>query len=208
MEAKLGVRYHYPRPLAGGKLVKRPEWAEKPDKVVRDFLSEDIFDVELDFTWAHNSVLDNLELRFKPGVAIKQTPSTAPENADVAHEWKDVFGIRLGGDFVVVPDLLALRAGAWYESKGQDDELLNVDFHLGSRVGVSGGATVRVWRLDLSLAYQHTFFETLDNGGEGQLLAISGDKSSSPAYRSRQAVNGGKLTTSLNELALGATVRF
>jgi long-chain fatty acid transport protein len=174
---------------------------------VRDPLSEDLFDVELDFTWAHNSVLKNLELRFPPGVAIKGTPGgTAPQDSDVAHEWKDVVGVRLGGDYVIAPNLLAVRAGAFYETKGQDDEYLNIDFHLGSRVGLSAGATVRIWRIDASLAYQHTFFETLDNGGNGALKAISGDQSS--GFRSQQGVNGGKLTTSLDEIGLGATFHY
>jgi long-chain fatty acid transport protein len=206
MEAKIGLRYHHPRSLQTGKLVQRPGWAEKPGMIVRDALSEDIFDLELDFTWAHNSVLKNLELRFPPNVPVKGTPGSAPQNSDVAHEWKDVVGVRLGGDYVVVPNLLAVRAGGFYESTGQDDEYLNIDFHLGSRVGLSAGATVRFWRIDASVAYQHTFFETLDNGGNGALKAISGDLSS--GFRSRQSINGGKLTTSLNEIGLAATLRY
>ncbi|HZF55028.1 MAG TPA: outer membrane protein transport protein [Polyangiaceae bacterium] len=206
MEAKIGMRFHYPHPLKSGTLVRRPDWADKQGMIVRDALSEDLFDVELDFTWAHNSVLKNLELSFPKGVAIKGTPGAAPEDSDVAHEWRDVVGVRLGGDYVVAPNLLAVRAGAFYETKGQDDEYLNIDFHLGSRVGLSAGATLRVWRLDLSLAYQHTFFGTLDNGGSGSLKAISGDQSS--AFRSRQGINGGKLTTSLDEIGLGATFHY
>lgn len=211
MEAKIGMRFHYPRSLQSGELSKRPAWANKPGMSVRDSLSEDLFDIELDFTWAHNSVLQDLELSFPGGanaIPIKGTPGTAPVDSNVTHAWKDVVGVRLGGDFVAVPNLLAVRAGAFYESKGQDDEYLNVDFHLGSRVGLSAGATVRFWRIDLSAAYQHTFFETLDNGGTGSLRAISGDQGTVPANRSRQAINGGKLTTSLNEFGLAATLRY
>lgn len=211
MEAKIGMRYHHPRSLQSGTLVKRPGWADKTGMIVRDSMSEDLFDIELDFTWAHNSVLQDLELRFPSGanaIPIKGTPGTAPVDSNVKHAWKDVVGVRLGGDVNVLPNLLAVRAGAFYESKGQDDEYLNIDFHLGSRVGLSAGATVRVWRLDISAAFQHTFFEALDNGGTGALLAISGDQGTVPANRSRQAINGGKLTTSLNEIALGATLRY
>lgn len=206
MEAKLGVRFHYPRPIESGRVVQRPAWADKPGVVVQDSMSQDIFDVELDFTWAHNSVLKNLELRFPAGVAIKGTPGAAPQNSDIAHEWKDVLGVRLGGDVNVVPNMLTVRGGAFYESAGQDDEYLNIDFHQGSKVGLSLGATVRFWRIDLSAAYQHTFFGTLDNGGNGALKAISGDIGSD--FRSRQSINGGKLTTSLNEVALGGTLHF
>lgn len=200
LEAKLGLRFHMPRK----EVVKRPEWASKPG--VRDSLSEDLFDLEMDFTYAQNSVVDNLQLRFRPGIVIRGTPGYAPENSDVAHQWKDVFGVRLGGDYVAIPNMLAVRAGAFYESKGQDDRYLNIDFHLGSRVGLSAGATLRVWRVDISAAYQHTFFETLDNKGKGDLKAISGDKLTN--FRSVQSVNGGSLRSSLNEVGLAGTLRF
>jgi long-chain fatty acid transport protein len=205
MEAKLGVRYHHPRP--GTAL---PAWASRAEKPVRDPMTDDLFDVEMDFTYAHNSVVDDLELHFQPGIKINGTPGEAPADSSVTHNWKDVFGVRLGGDFVAIPGKLAVRAGGFFESKGQDDEYLNIDFDMGMRVGVGGGATVRLGPVDVSLAYQHTFFGDLDNGGKGALKAISGDQAPDlqPPNRSRQSVNGGKLTTSLNEVGLAGTFHF
>jgi long-subunit fatty acid transport protein len=196
--ARFGFRYHSPQKM--GSLV--PKVGPK----VRDTLADDQFDVEMDFTYAHNSVVDNLEVRFEPGIQVKGTPGAIPQNADIPHKWKNVFGARLGGDYVFIPGFLAARAGAWFETNGQDPEYLNTDFHLGYRVGVNAGATVRLSRFDVSIAYQHTFFETLDNGGKGKVLGLSGDATT--GYRTVHAVNGGKLTSSLDELALGATVRF
>jgi long-chain fatty acid transport protein len=165
-------------------------------------------------TWAHNSVVDVLQIRFRgdpslPGerIPVKGTPASVPPNADIPHHWKDVLGLRLGGDYVVLPARLALRAGVFFETKGQDDEWLNPDFHLGEKIGVSGGGTVRVGPVDISLAYQHTFFGALDNGGKGKVKALSG-AANAPGYRSYQSVNGGRLESSLNEIALGGTVRF
>jgi long-chain fatty acid transport protein len=206
MEAKLGLRFHMPR-LAQD----RPSWAGPGDATstrrVRDMLSEDLFDLELDLTWANNSAVDTIEVRFDPNIPVAGTSNgTVPVNGDIPHEWKDVLGVRLGGDFVVLPGRLALRAGGFFETKGQDDAYLNPDFHLGTKVGVSGGATVRVGPVDVSAAYQHTFYGALDNGGKGTLRAISGDAST--GFRSRQIVNGGRLETSLNEIALGASLRF
>jgi long-chain fatty acid transport protein len=196
--ARFGFRYHSPQKM--GSLVP------KVGRKVRDTLVDDQFDVEMDFTYAHNSVLDNLQVRFEPGILVKGTPGSIPENADIPHKWKNVFGARLGGDYAVIPGFLAVRAGAWFETSGQDAEYLNLDFHNGYHVGVNAGATVRLSRFDLSLGYQHTFFETLDNGGKGALKGLSGDATT--GYRTVHNVNGGRLTTSLNELALGATVRF
>ncbi len=210
MEAKLGVRFHYPRQVPG----ERPVWAQGTKKV-RDAMSEDLFDVEANFTYANNAAAKNLEVRFKPGVVINGTGGgTLPENADIPHNWKDVFGVRLGGEAVILPSLLAARAGFFYESKGQDARYLNIDFHNSEKVGLSAGATVRVWRLDISASYQHTFFGTLDNGGDGKLYGLSGDgitgetPGAGGPYRTRQVVNGGKLESELNEVALGVTARF
>ena len=196
--ARFGLRYHSPQ--VAGSLIP------KVGRKVRDVLADDQFDLELDFTYAHNSVLDNLEVRFVEGIKVNGTPGSIPQNADIPHKWKNVFGARLGGDYVIIPGFLAARAGAWFETNGQDAEYLNPDFHNGYHVGINAGATVRLGRFDVSLGYQHTFFETLDNGGKGAVKGLSGDATTN--YRTVHVVNGGKLTSSLDEIALGATVRF
>jgi long-subunit fatty acid transport protein len=214
MEAKIGVRYHQPR--EGGA---RPAWATKsPTRRVRDPMSEDMFDVELDFTWANDSAIDQLYLSFPDGQKINLGGATAnlPTNGNIPHHFKDVVGVRLGGDFVVLPNRLSLRTGGFFETKGQDDAYIGLDFDAAIRAGVGGGASVRVGPVDISAAFQHTFYGTLDNGGTGNVHALSGDKDSCPVlpiegktcFRSQQAVNGGKLTASMNEIGLGATVRF
>jgi long-chain fatty acid transport protein len=170
-------------------------------------MSEDLFDVALDLTWANNSALDAVKVRFDEGIPVRGTDvGFVPVNADVPHNWKDVLGVRVGGDVVALPNLLAFRAGGFFETRGQDDASLNLDFHLGWRAGVAAGATVRIGPVDVSAAYQHTFFGTLDNGGDGEIKALSGDAST--GFRSVQSVNGGRLESSLDEVALGATLRF
>jgi long-chain fatty acid transport protein len=118
-----------------------------------------------------------------------------------------------------------VRAGGVFETKGQDDKYLNLDFDLAQKGGVSAGATVRLGPVDLSVGYAHTFYGTLDNGGQGQVFALSGDTTglasgkcgnpvSNPTpvvagcLRSYQNVNGGRLTANLNEVGLAATARF
>ncbi len=210
MEAKLGMRYHHPlkpgmmpaSPL-GGK--PHPSWAEK-NEYVRDPLSQDLFDVEIDLTWANNSAVDIIEIRFDPGIAVKGTPGEVPQNGDIPHNWRDVLGIRFGGDLTIFPNFLAARIGGFFEAKGQRDEDLNLDFHMGYKAGFTLGGTVRVGPVDMHLAYANTFYGTLDNGGQGNLRALSGDATTN--YRSQQTVNGGSFSSSLNELALGATLRF
>ena len=199
-EAKLGVRYHHPLGAS-----EHPSWSVRRDHV-RDPLSDDRFDIEVDLTWAHNSVVEDVEIQFDPGIPVKGTPGTVPEDGNIPHNWRDVLGIRVGGDVTILPNFLAARVGGFFEGKGQDDEYLNLDFHLGWKAGISGGATVRLGPVDLSAAYQHTFFGTLDNQGQGKVKALSGDLST--GSRSQQAVNGGALESQINEFALAGTLRF
>ena len=198
-EARLGMRYHH----------LRDEVAAKGDaraRTTRDPMVDDLFDVELDLTWAHNSVIDNVEIRFPGQIPVVGTPGTVPENGDVPHEYDDVLGVRLGGEFVPVPGVVAVRVGGFFESKAQDAEYLNVDFHGGMKGGIGAGFTLRANWLDISVAYQHTFYGTLDNEGAGAVQGLSGDRST--GSRTRHAVNGGKITSSLDEIAIGGTARF
>lgn len=220
LELKLGVRYHHARQNPG----KKPSWATNTKKKVRDPMSEDLFDIELNINYANNSSVRDIQICFEPtdgakaagvtscsfnasGVPVRGAePGQVPVNASVPHNWKDTVSFRLGGELVPIASVLALRAGAWFETPGQDDADLNVDFHNGWRLGASGGATVRLGPVDISAAYQHTFFGTLDNGGRGNLRGLSGDATA--GFRTRQAINGGRLNSHVNEVALGGTLRF
>ncbi|MBI4702718.1 MAG: hypothetical protein HY744_16470 [Deltaproteobacteria bacterium] len=216
MEARLGLRYRHPRrgqQRSQSFVAKHGGWA-------KDSMSTDLFDLELDLTWAHNSALDAVEIRFPASraangpstIRVNGTPGFIPANCDVPHHWRDALGARLGGDFYAIPDLLSVRAGGFFESKSADDEYLTLDFHAAERIGVAAGATLRLGAFDVSLAYQHTFFGVLDNGGRGKVLAISGGRDVQTGavedYRSVQAVNGGSSSSSLDEVALGGSYHF
>ena len=218
MEAKVGLRYHMLRKDQTNK----PAWASVPGRRVRDPLSEDLFDLEVDFTWANNSAVQDIELAFKPNIPLndgsKGGVGQVPKNGNIAHNWRDVFGVRVGGDVVVIPNRLTLRTGGFFEVAGQDAAYLSLDFDNAWKSGISGGAKVRLGPVDLAVGYQHTFYGTLDNGGVGAVHALSGDVSGcanptapvpkAGCIRSYQAINGGKLTASLNEFGLSGTARF
>jgi hypothetical protein len=129
-----------------------------------------------------------------------------PVNGDIPHKWRDVIGVRLGSDVTILPNRLAIRGGGFFESKGQRDEYLNLDFDQSWKLGLTLGGTVRVGPADIHVAYSHVFYGTLDNQGNGAVHALSGDGST--GYRSQQAINGGSLGSSLNDVALSAAFRF
>jgi hypothetical protein len=205
MEARLGVRYHHPRYQS---MNGTQAWLTKHQGAVRDGMSEDLFDIEADLTWSHNSAVENIEIRLAEGTQLNVGGTTAPAplNADVARNWRDVFGARVGGEYVVIPDFVAVRAGGFVETKGVDDAYLSLDFQQAMKAGVSAGATVRVAMVDVTVGYMHTFFGTLDNGGKGAVYGLSGDPNA--GFRTPQVINGGRLTGRLDEFALGVTAHF
>jgi long-chain fatty acid transport protein len=163
MEAKLGFRYHQPR-----ENIKQEHR--------RDPMKTDVFDLELDVTWANNKASDILEIRF-PGdqyngiVPVAGIPGgTIPPNADVKHGFKDAFGFRFGGDWNVMPDQLALRAGTFFETKAQNPEFQNIDFAGGWKLGLALGGTYRIRlneergnALELMWGYAHVFVGNMEN---------------------------------------------
>ncbi|HEX8789360.1 MAG TPA: outer membrane protein transport protein [Polyangiaceae bacterium] len=227
MEAKLGFRYHQPR-------------SDVPAQAhVRDPMATDVFDAELDLTWANNSAFDSIQIRF-PGdssgkgilPANPAIPGNLPPNADVRHHFKDVFGVRLGGDYNVLPDQLALRAGAFFETAAADTTYQNIDFIASDRIGFALGGTYRIKfsesntrggnALDIMAGYGHVFFGTLTNNGPNGLNALSGEQcaaGSTPQaggvcsngntqYRSLWPVNLGTITSAINVINVGASYRF
>jgi len=205
MEARLGFRYHQPRASAG---YGQP-WVAKHGEQVRDAMSQDLFDVEVDLTYANTSAVDRIEIRLGSDIPINLGDGltvSAPTNADMPRNWRDTLGVRLGGELVAIPDLLAVRAGGFFESKAVADADLSLDFHQGYKAGVGGGATLRLSRFDISAAYQHTFYGALDNGGAGNARGLSGNPDKD--FRTDFVVNGGRATGSLDEVALGLTVHY
>jgi long-chain fatty acid transport protein len=223
-EAKFGFRYHMPR-------------SDVPyDEHVRDPLAQDVFDVEADFTYANDSAASNLQIRFPTdgmgggGALVPSTPGAAPPNADVYHGYRDVFGMRVGGDYNVLRDRLAVRAGGFFESQGQDARYMNIDADGAQRFGLALGGTYRIHvgaaekthAIEVSLGYMHVFYATETNNGPSGLPALAGTpcypmqpESTSPTcpggvqrYRTDWPINLGTITNSVNVFNAGLSYRF
>jgi long-chain fatty acid transport protein len=224
MEAKLGVRYHKPR-------------TDVPyDEHRREPMAQDVFDIEADFTWANDSAFDYLQIRF-PGDAngngiLPANPgipsAVIPANADVQHGFRDVFGVRVGGDYNILPDQLTLRGGAFFETQAANSVYQNIDFDGAERFGVALGGTYRVHvgsekqhALDFMAGYGHVFFGTLGNdnpNGQG-LPALTGIScvtgqiagpcpNGEQRYRTLWPVNLGTITSSINVINVGVSYKF
>jgi len=162
-----------------------------------DPLVSEYWDVELDTTYV-------LASQFK---AITLDVPTLPLvldkgiRTDLKHEWKDQLSIKLGGDFNVMPGVLALRAGAHYETSAVDGSYMGIDFQPAQRFGLHLGTTVRFGRLDLSLAYAHIFQETIT-------VPKSAAAYEQIADESPVVVNAGTYASKYDVVSLGATYKF
>lgn len=228
MEAKIGVRYHRPR-------ASREEAASSR----RDPLANELFDVEVDLTWANNSALDALEIRFPgDGTGAGRLPvaginSEIPPRADQPRHYRDVFGVRVGGDYNVLPDRLALRAGAYIETAAGQEPFQHIDFAASRRIGFALGGTYRIRlgsdpartdALEIMAGYGHTFFadsSRTDRDASG-VPALAGTSCHGDAtvagpnrcsdgrerYRTAWPVNLGTITNAMNVINVGLAYRF
>lgn len=226
MDIRLGFRWHPAR-----KGVTLPAAGR------RDFLAHDAFDIELDITYSRNSSFDQLTILFAPGQNVFYAGANGgfvPENASIRKAWKDSWGVRLGGDVNILPERLAARAGAFFQTAAQDEQYLNLDFHPGQMLGLYVGGTVRATKkLDVSFGYGHIFVKAFDNTATGgklrALIATPADNPNGPNYynvcssptaqaqgysqpnepfRSCAVTNTGKLTSGFNMFSVGATYKF
>jgi long-subunit fatty acid transport protein len=219
MEGKLGFRFHQPR--AGADMVHR-----------RDPMSQDVYDIEADLTWAHDSQFQAIDITIPNGIPVPGiTGSFLPPNASVPHNYKDVVGARFGGDYNILPDQFAVRAGAYFETSAQAAQYQNIDFAGQQRIGIAGGATYRVHlgdapkskAIEFSVGLGHTFIATSSNtnpNGAG-LSGLAGTLCLNAAppvngvcpggtgiYRSAWPVNLGTITNAFTQINVGASYRF
>lgn len=215
IDARLGFRFHPKR--AGAKTTGKFER--------RDSLASEAFDLEVDLTYSHNKSFDTLGIFFPdPAGANAQYVAMAsasragkiPGDASVPHKWKDNVGVRAGFELNAIPDQLALRVGGFLQTSSVDAAYAGIDFLPSMMVGGFLGGTYRVSKaLDLSAGFGHIFVKSVDNGNGGQVRALVAQEQQSPCptdpnarYRSCEAINSGKYTSSYDMFSLGATIRM
>jgi hypothetical protein len=186
-----------------------------------------VFDVELDASYTVNSSGAVSQVRFPQSASGKAVVAFAPTgfippNTDRDFGYKNTIGVRLGGQYNVLSDKLAIMSGGWFETAAADDEYLNTAPVPAMRGGFGGGILLRQKPIDFVIGYQRHLSKEMDNGGNGATHANAGapvgaGKDASfaigqpPAdlqFRTAQAVNGGRLTHSANVFTLGAVFRF
>lgn len=203
MQARAGVRYHLPR--------ENVVFDSGSSNGIRDPMAYDVFDIELDLTWAQNSRFEELKVSLPDDtfVRVGTIDFEMPTDASIPHHWKDSFGVRLGGDYVVIQNKLAVRAGAFFQTEAQDPAYLHVDYVPSQMFGLNAGATVRFGSLDVMAGYGHVFFKGLDNEGDGKTKGLAGTTSNTGEdYRTEAPANGGSVSSVINVVSVGAGYTF
>ncbi len=209
MEARIGARWHMPR---RGVTTLERESFRKDAFPTRDPLRDDLYDVELDLTWANNSAQDKFQIRFPAGIQVASggvSFGEVPQNSDRPTGYRDTFGARLGGQYNVLVNRMGVRLGTWIESSANDAKYLTVTGVPSLRGGFGGGLVFRLAMVDLEAGYQHLWAAGFDNGGNGAIHAVAA-ASGAPNfnYRSFHAVNGGSVTQHADIASIGGIVRF
>lgn len=172
-----------------------------------DRMSSERWDLELDYVMTF-SRLDSVDVKPPAGASIDvPSPSPAvpgvtlnlPDKISLAHKWKNQYGIRIGGDYTILPNLLTVRAGYSFESDGVTAGYHQLDFVPHKRFGLALGATVRILDLvDLSATYAYLIIPDVTNSVQN--AAIRRPVSGSPRPGDDAIANAGTITQTASSL--------
>ncbi len=164
----LGIRYSDQRSPQGRH--RDPDEAGRINGRVEDPMQTENFDLELDFIYSFNDPVNDFVVTNPDGasVGICEAPrdcaadgpsfsAPVPQRIPLARGWGDQLIVRAGGDWNIFPGLFAMRAGAHFETSGVNPNYQVQDFINGMRLGLHLGATLRIDRFDVSIAYAHVF---------------------------------------------------
>jgi long-chain fatty acid transport protein len=140
---------------------------------------------------------------------------------NIEKHWRDTVGIKLGGDWNVLPGFLTVRAGAYYETAVADQAYANVDFSGAAQYGGALGASMFFGRFELAAAYMVKLQPSVSIGESGarvyQQVPASGcptpytdTTQCNPHFLGQPspAVNAGTYSASSHFLSLNVVYRY
>lgn len=199
IKIRAGIRYAHPR--------KGLPSVSDEDGPVPSYMKE-LFDIELAFFWENSDVLDHMSMQVRGQVPYGRSPGQASEfNVEnngvfsIQRGWKDCWSIHLGGDVNLLGGRLTLSAGGFYDAGAAPPAYTRLDYITWDRWGLSTGAAVRFWKLEVHLAYAHMFYpERKVTDGKIQHIQGFGDEGN--------VINNGDYEASIDILQVGILGRF
>ncbi|MBN1610299.1 MAG: outer membrane protein transport protein [Polyangiaceae bacterium] len=124
----------------------------------------ELFDVELDAVYETWSRVDRFTVDTNGLYAEYQGDRRPLGDISVDKQWRDTIGIHLGGEYALIPNEFAVRAGVFYQTALVDPAYANVDFVTGAQLGGSLGASVFWQKHEIAFAYEYRREETISLG--------------------------------------------
>jgi long-subunit fatty acid transport protein len=198
--ATVGIRY--------ADTIRDPSsQARLPDGSVNDRMTNERWDIELDVTFERNSRVDAIRVimpRDEDG-SLPRISGLEVDDVYLPQRWRDQWIVRLGGDYNVLPGLLALRGGLSFESNGVTRGFEQLSFRPGQRVGLHAGLTYRIGhRFDVIMAYTHIFEKSVTNTEETAQLFLNSVNPDAPEVKS----NVGTFASRYNVVSFGLNTHF
>lgn len=203
--ARVGARFALPRP-------GRPHQNSLEGDY--DPMTDDVFDVEAVFLYERTSMLGATNLNNTGNINVGGATVSAPAEITISSDLSNTLGVRLGGDWNILPGKLAIRGGVSYETGAVSNRLAQI--HLPAYEGVSlhAGLSFR-WRwLTSSIGYAHVFFRDND-ASQGQRVIVTPSPPLTPEMCATNGsgpmactVNRGLYQAYLNSVSIGFSARF
>ncbi len=131
-----------------------------------DPMVDDVFDLEVTFNFENTSRMGNVLLENTGWISVGGTRVPAPATVLMDSDFRDTWGVRVGGDVNVLPGRLTLRAGAAYDTGAEPTRLAQLHLPAYETFSVHGGASVRLGPITANLGYAHVFMAGL-NAADG-----------------------------------------
>lgn len=140
---------------------------------VRDPMNTELWDAEVDVTYSLNARASTASVEAGEDVRLTNRNADGTSNVTVVSKddlarfyvdrhLVDSVALRIGGSYSVVPRVLAVMAGTFYETRGVEIAYADVDSFAFRRIGVSTGAVLRSGSFDMRVGFAHIFSETVD----------------------------------------------
>lgn len=147
------------------------ERGEKDKHGNSDPMATEQWDIEVDATYNFGSFNDENRAKAGDDVLIISrvagggtalVPTEELPEVKINRHQLDSIAVRLGGSFSVLPQVLQVHAGGFFESRGIEASYVTVDSFALARVGVGAGVMFRLDSVDLFAGYGHIFQETVE----------------------------------------------
>jgi long-subunit fatty acid transport protein len=115
---------------------------------------QELFDIELDVVYESWSRVNHFTVATRGLQAAYLGQQSNLGDIYVEKRWRDTIGVHLGGDYAIIPSVLALSGGVFYQNPLANSAYANVDFATGAQLGAAIGGTIAWNHQRIAVAYE------------------------------------------------------